>query len=271
MQNPIPDNIHLRVFVCREKTIDTDWNMHNVFDTFWRFYWNEDDGASLVLPDQAFTLHRHTGYFVPSGVRFDCCCTRPLTHFYIHFDVIGLPSVMLRELFAAPITLHSSDARAHTVRLLARAQEQDGPPDAATLCRMKAMLFAGLADYLAAVPAERMERCGRLTAAMRPVLPAVARIEEDPARSHTNRELADCCCLSETHFIRLFRESMGQTPGRFVQERRLLLAAQRLLFTEDSIERIAEEGGFGNRFYFSRLFTRHTGVSPAAYRKAKRV
>jgi AraC-like DNA-binding protein len=34
---------------------------------------------------------------------------------------------------------------------------------------------------------------------------------------------------------------------------------------------IATEMGFGNRYYFSCVFARQTGVSPAAYRKLSRV
>ena len=51
----------------------------------------------------------------------------------------------------------------------------------------------------------------------------------------------------------------------------MLLAAQALLFTADSIETIAATSGFANRFYFSRVFTRQMGISPAAYRRAVRV
>ena len=53
-----------------------------------------------------------------------------------------------------------------------------------------------------------------------------------------------------------------------MQEQRLEVATQRLLFTEESIEQIAVETGFNNRFYLSRVFTRKIGIPPADYRKS---
>jgi AraC-like DNA-binding protein len=64
---------------------------------------------------------------------------------------------------------------------------------------------------------------------------------------------------------------VNQTPAQYIVERRVKTAAQHLLFSDNSIERIATESGFGNRFYFTRVFSRHVGTSPVAYRKNSRV
>jgi transcriptional regulator GlxA family with amidase domain len=73
--------------------------------------------------------------------------------------------------------------------------------------------------------------------------------------------------MNTDYFIRRFRLSMGRTPGQYIQEQRVKVAEQQLLMTSRSIEQIAADQGFGSRSYFTRIFTRHTGVSPAAYRK----
>ncbi|HET8841014.1 MAG TPA: helix-turn-helix transcriptional regulator, partial [Ktedonobacteraceae bacterium] len=69
------------------------------------------------------------------------------------------------------------------------------------------------------------------------------------------------------YFIRRFRLSIRRTPVQYIQEQRVKRAEQQLLMTRLSLEQIAADNGFGSRSYFSRIFTRHTGVSPAAYRK----
>jgi transcriptional regulator GlxA family with amidase domain len=56
-----------------------------------------------------------------------------------------------------------------------------------------------------------------------------------------------------------------------VQARRIAVASQQLLFTEKSIEQIAQETGFADRFHFSRVFALHKQYPPAAYRKRTRV
>jgi transcriptional regulator GlxA family with amidase domain len=96
-------------------------------------------------------------------------------------------------------------------------------------------------------------------------------VDDHLAEPLTHADLAGLCHLSGDHFVRRFRDAIGRTPARYVTERRIAAAAQRLVFTRDSIDQIAEATGFGNRFYFSRVFARHMGTPPAAYRKTARV
>ena len=67
----------------------------------------------------------------------------------------------------------------------------------------------------------------------------------------------------------LFRERVGCTPAQYVLERRIAAAAQDLLFTNDSIEQIADRLGFANRYHLTRMFTRRVGIPPAAYRRTR--
>jgi AraC-like DNA-binding protein len=268
----LTDSLHLRLFQSATCYFEAgQWRTRNVQSSFWRFYMNFRDGAALELPNGIMPLRAHRLYFVPAGVYFHCRSEAPFEHFYAHFDVIGLPGLAMRELFSAPIELeHDKDLQSRT-RQLARELSQDAPLDLARHCLLKSCIYSGLAGYLRTLPAEKCERLQQLSLAHAPVEPALRFIEENLASRLTNRTLSSLCYLSEDHFIRRFRACVGQSPAQYVQERRVTLAAQRLLFTEQSIEQIAQDMGFGNRFYFSRIFTRHTGVSPAAYRKTSRV
>ena len=55
---------------------------------------------------------------------------------------------------------------------------------------------------------------------------------------------------------------------RVLLDFRLDQACRRLRHTNESIEQIAEDCGFPNRYYFSRMLKQHRAISPAAYRKA---
>lgn len=267
----VVDNLHIRLFQAHSLVIGPLWNTRNVQSSFWRFYANNRDGAGLELANGLYDLRGGRLYFVPAGVRFSCRNTQPVSHFYVHFDVIGLPGVAMHELFREPICLkHAADLHARVCALAPRFAGGH-PQDLAVQCQIKALVYDGLARYLEHVPHEQRERCSQRAAALAPVLSAIRLIEADPAAPLSNRCLAGACHLSEDHFIRRFRTCVGQTPAQYIVERRVNLAAQHLLFTDGSIERIAEAAGFGSRFYFSRVFARHTGVSPAAYRKTTRV
>jgi len=63
---------------------------------------------------------------------------------------------------------------------------------------------------------------------------------------------------------------MQQTPAKYVQERRVAAATEKLVFSEATIDQIAEETGFANRFHFSRVFTQIMSVGPGTYRKRQR-
>ena len=138
-------------------------------------------------------------------------------------------------------------------------------------CRAKALLYGALAAYLADLPPERLRRYQQQAQAQAPVLPALQEIEARLAEPLSNAHLARLCHLSEDYFIRLFRSCVGQSPVQYIQQQRVRRAAQRLLFSADSIDAVAAASGFGNRFYFSRVFARHLGVAPGAYRRMARV
>ena len=266
----LSDSLHVRLFTVALLPIDQGWNTRQVQSSYWRLYRNDAEGAALLRDAGPYPLRAGRLYFVPAGVRFDCHCEGSVGHFYIHFDLIGLPGFALRTLFGGPVCV-PSDAALDTLAEPLVGTREAAPPGLTRQCAAKALVYGGLAAYLASVPPADVDRCGRLAEAHAPVLPAVEFIERNLGAELSNRQLADLCALSEDYFIRRFRECVGQSPAQFIQERRVTVAAQQLLFTDHSIERIAEATGFRNRFYFSRVFTRQTGVPPAAYRKTTRV
>jgi AraC-like DNA-binding protein len=83
-----------------------------------------------------------------------------------------------------------------------------------------------------------------------------------------NPLLARKAGMSVTGFERAFKRHFGTTVARYVSEMRVREASRRLLQTPDSIDDIAATTGFPNRAYFSRVFKKVTGESPAAFRRA---
>jgi AraC family transcriptional activator of pobA len=65
--------------------------------------------------------------------------------------------------------------------------------------------------------------------------------------------------------------ALGAAPQRVVHERLVAEARLRLRETAQTIEQIAYGLGFRDPAYFNRFFSRRSGVSPGAYRKAARV
>jgi AraC-like DNA-binding protein len=241
---------------------------------------NDAEGASLILHDvggekRQFVLDAGGAFLVPAGVHFDCRCTASsVGHFYVHFEVTGLPGMLLRELFNRPLCLPPlARANGSASEIVAELKDSGGArtEDLALFCRTKSLLYDSLAASLRDMPNTDRERYSSYADLLAPVLHALEIIENRFAEPITNAVLADACHFSEDYFIRRFKECVGEPPAQYIQHRRIDIAANRLLFSADSIERIAAECGFGNRFHFTRVFTSRMGIAPAAYRKEGRV
>jgi transcriptional regulator GlxA family with amidase domain len=189
----------------------------------------------------------------------------------LHLDVVGLPGSITRQLFDRPAAL-PRDASLDGVasRLIEMKREQNASPIAA-VCAAKALAFAALARCIESLEPATQGRLARFARSGSAIAPALRRIDSRFNQPLAVPELAELCCLSPDHFIRRFREAVGQTPGQYLAERRVAAAAELLLLTDQSIERIAARCGFSNRFYFSRVFAKHIGTPPATYRKSQRV
>jgi AraC-like DNA-binding protein len=75
--------------------------------------------------------------------------------------------------------------------------------------------------------------------------------------------------MSPRTFRRRFAQIMGTSPQAYANGRRISHARQMLGATELPIKTIASQLGYSDVFFFSRQFTKFTGISPAAYRKTK--
>ena len=78
-------------------------------------------------------------------------------------------------------------------------------------------------------------------------------------------QMARSCAMSVSRFHATFKSVMGVSPGRYLQDLRLLRAKQLLLTGNMSVKAVSAESGFGDVFHFSRLFRKRCGTSPSAY------
>ena len=88
-------------------------------------------------------------------------------------------------------------------------------------------------------------------------------------REHwTLERYADYLHISVSTLNRLCHKCTGENPKTILQDRLLLEAKKRLIYTRQSLEEIAYFLGFKDQAYFSRFFKHHLGMTPGAYRKA---
>jgi AraC-like DNA-binding protein len=82
-------------------------------------------------------------------------------------------------------------------------------------------------------------------------------------------ELACECGLSVAHFTRAFRQSVGETPHRWLMQRRVDTAQRLLISTAKPLAQIAAECGFADQAHFTNIFARLLGAPPGKFRRER--
>ncbi|HEX3826813.1 MAG TPA: GlxA family transcriptional regulator [Sporichthyaceae bacterium] len=93
-------------------------------------------------------------------------------------------------------------------------------------------------------------------------------IADHPDADLSTPRLADQVNMSLRHFTRVFTKDVGSPPGRYVEQVRLETARRRLEESDDTLDRVATECGFGSAETLRRVFHQRLGVSPGEYRRA---
>ena len=129
-------------------------------------------------------------------------------------------------------------------------------------------IATGLAVYLAqryssSPPTLRRHRDGMPTTRLNRVLEYIAaKLHEDLSLA----ALAEIAGMNLYYFSRLFKQSTGRSPHRYVLEQRITRAQQFLRSSDMTIFEASVRTGFADQGHFAKVFRRFVGVSPTAYR-----
>ena len=93
-------------------------------------------------------------------------------------------------------------------------------------------------------------------------------IEVNLQQSLTVTELAGVAGVSSTHFSRLFRQAMGESPYRYVRRRRVDRAERLIVGTQLPFRDIARLVGFSDQSHLNRMMRAERGLTPGQLRRA---
>jgi AraC-like DNA-binding protein len=119
---------------------------------------------------------------------------------------------------------------------------------------------------------ERLEphQTGWLAGLRDPVVgAALAELHARPAHPWTLAELARAIASSRTVLVERFSQLVGVPPMLYLARWRVQLAAEQLSHGSAKVAAIGAQVGYESDAAFSRAFKRETGVSPAAWRRAR--
>jgi len=81
------------------------------------------------------------------------------------------------------------------------------------------------------------------------------------------KNIAEQFYMNPCYVSQLFKKETGETFVRYLTALRIRRAEELLTATNLAVNKISEECGFNDPFYFIRLFKRYTGHAPSDYRK----
>ncbi|MDD5351087.1 MAG: AraC family transcriptional regulator [Chthoniobacteraceae bacterium] len=233
-----------------------DWQYNGLCNPYWRLYYNGKKGARVEVAGRRVALGPDRIVLIPENTAFDARGTAGVPHLWMHFSPPLSPG-LVPDLLSVPLDAPlAANLTALRELLLRRVDLEEGGK--------RRLFHACLAVLHCWFSAKALP--------VRPALPpALARLLEHIERSLpgdlSNAVLAGLAGMSVEGFLRWFKGRLGMTPARYVARRRIREACRLLALSERSIEEIAERVGFANRHHFSRVFLRHTGRSPALFRR----
>jgi AraC-like DNA-binding protein len=98
---------------------------------------------------------------------------------------------------------------------------------------------------------------------------AITSMHDEPAHDCTVEELARRVGMSRSTFALRFKETVGVSPMEYLTRWRMLVAADRMASTSDSISEIARSLGYESASAFTKAFKKIMGGSPRQYSRGK--
>ena len=174
-------------------------------------------------------------------------------------DASGLTS-LCSGLFDEILNFHSAQLLGDASRLEAECGLQDD---------LSPMVVEGLALTMLARGARLYREIGHRDPRPRWLLRALDYLHAHCLERMELRDVATSVGVHPSRLSHEFRARLGTSPGEFVRRLRLEWAAQEFLSSNATIADIALRSGFSDQSHFTRMFRRHFGIGPAAWRRSR--
>lgn len=235
-----------------------DWTARKNAWPWWRIYWNESPGASVVYDNKVYDIRPDSFVIVSPNAVIDRNLSNSVRHFYIHVKITQPVFEVAPRVFRIPIEKSMLAIVKRITKSLTTKKDKSffslNESTGVYSVIYYVLCHVDLELYFKRVKDPR-------------IISILTFLDNHFTKKLNNDKLAEKIKMSRNSFLRLFKEQTGMSPGKHLLSKRLNLAAERLKTTNESIDEIAEACSFGNRYYFSRMFKKYRGVTPALYRK----
>lgn len=231
------------------------WNLKDAADNFWRIYRPLCNRGRIIYAGSEMELRSGRLYLIPPHTAFDSRATGVFTKWYAHFTLSDTPLAPTRGVYELMPTRRIRS-------LLARSCPEHARRASSRKFDRSWRMIELIAHVLAEAPAS-LWQSPRADARLEK---AIAWMSESITHKITLDEICTHMSLSPRQAAKLFVGHTGFSPIRYLTELRLNHCCRLLRHTVLPLEQIAEQSGFANRYYLSRMMRKYRGTSPALFR-----
>lgn len=280
------ENLNLQMLNVGLARQNGDWNWQQVNSPFTRIYLVTEGEAWLHLSSKTVELCPRHLYIVPAYTVHSYECRGVFVHYYLHIYEGYKNETNVFDLFDFPIEVEANDTDYQLFGEMCRSYPEASLPESNPQAYDNATSFADYAKrYNALTLGQKMWLRGTMlmlfSKFMLRAMPRVwtsdermtkvlAYIQNHLCDNIDVEVLAGIACVNKCYFIRLFKRELGQSPLRYINQKKTEKAQLLLLTADMPVKEVAYELGFFDLSYFIRLFKKKVGMTPQEYRASMR-
>ena len=243
-------------------TTDQTWHQRPMYAAFSRLYFVTNGLGMLTSDEEQIPLESGYVYLAPCGMRYGFYGCDSVTKLYFHVNL------SLDEHGEDPFSHLTHFARlAIPTGKINQMKEWYLSTEPLDHFMLRSELYRTICKF---IQSEQIHPTDKAEQRSEVVAEAIRYICAHLSARLTVGDIAEAVFCSQSKLSMLFRAERGQSVASYIDDLLMSEAQNRLLYTNQSIGMISEHLGFCDQFYFSRIFKKRFGLSPAAYRKLRK-
>ena len=261
-KNPLIKDLHLTAIGYYPRASHHDRERKSGSPQHILIYCVEGKGY-ISIAKKKYELLPNTYFIIPKGVphHYGTSSSDPWSIYWVHFsgDNSGfLYSRFTRDTVADVQVIPYDDARNHLFNQIFSLLESNYSVRNMELVNIKLLEYISSFVY--------HEEMYPSDYAKDQISNSIEFMKQNLHQNFSIQELAARLNYSVSHYSDLFKKKTGVSPIHFFIQLKIQKSCQYLYFTDMHIKEICAKIGFDDPYYFSRMFKKLMGLSPANYR-----
>ncbi len=239
-------------------TTNDGWHQEPIYASFSRLYYVLDGSGMLVSDSETMELESGYVYLAPCGMKCGFYGTPSVTKVFFHINLsLGEDGRDVFEDFKHFVRLPRSVATLENIKNRYLGSDEYG------YLMLKGEIVGAVCEFIES----SAEKYGQNKNYSENVSRAISYICSHLKAGLTVNDVAEAALCSKSTLSAQFKNEVGQSVAKYIDDLLMSEAQSRLLYSDRSIGEISERLGFCDQFYFSRWFRRLNSVNPREYRK----